>query len=471
MGICEDLWASIEVEKAKPKQLLLPFSDFTNSSTSRSSTDGVQDTGRTFPSICIIQGEVVFPSLLVLLFSSVFCCFANALLNVACTSGISYVQSITKRGQEFLQASKQAKQQQQLRYDSPRNKECEVVVTESTHLLKKPLPPPFSPGTFMWDKGSPISSERNFLQRSLDGMDSPLAGSLRSGPLLQGALESSLHGVRVTCQKCFFLLNPHYMTISIFKCLAIIIFIQYHFDFIPGGWQRFCVCGTANVLSATCTPFLEFLNSYLLPVDNFPEEEKDDIISGSKTNKKKIGKDNSNILVNMENDEVQKDSVLIVEILVRIGHLQLTDLTTVLIQGSSFVIFLAIFFPMFMVFGIIGAILSWVIFFFWGVYYLIRREYYRKRLASTSNKIGNRYPPRWVLFMELIKAGGLRGLTIFLVQVSVIVSFMMGLAILDGFSYSQAREFVLNQLFRWHLWSTVEASWYQWITLCSQLFF
>lgn len=477
MGICEDIWRSVEYEgSTKNCKLLRSYIPVSSGCPSRNSSELDFGSNTVFPSICIIQQEVLFPSILVLLFSSIFCSFVNAIFNGIRASQFSYLQSIINLRRRLLQGSKQGQVQG---YDSPRAMEYDVIITEGTHLLQKPSPPAFSLQGSNWPTRGSFFADDDPYSPSVESMGASLGSNIRTGPLLREALESSLHGVRVACQKCFFLLDPLYMTISIFKCLAVVIFIQYHFDSIPGGWQRFCICGTANVLSATCTPFLEFLNSYILPVDVFSEEEKDDILSGTKTRRKKQKEKMNNnsffsgtaLGLTRDQEEEQKDSVLIVEILVRIGQLQLTDLTTVLIQGTSFVIFLAIFLPMFMVFGIIGAILSCVPVLLGGVYYSIWKLYYGKRLPMGRNQMENIHLWRWCMLMEYAEAAGLKVLTFFFVQLAVVMSFMMGVAVLDGFSFGQAWQFVLSQLFRWHLFTTTETSSYQWITLCSQLFF
>lgn len=451
MNICRDILIRSQGGgriDSVPENQLFPISseDF-------GGQNGSHDTTLSF---CLLQQDVLFPSLLILLCSSIFCSVANGILNAIRSSVLSYFRSVVQRRQQLLEATKQA----QLLAESPASSAGDDVVTESSHLLPSSNssgPIPSSPVIFRMNPKALLASGDDSLVYVDTG--SPLTLSFASSHVYL-ALESSLHGVRTAAQKCFFTLSPTYMVISIAKCFLMVVFIQYHFDSVPGGWRRFCVCGAANVLSATFTPLFEFFNSYILPIDVLPELEE----GNKKVNSKTMNSGN-------EKEEEQKDSVLIVEILVRIGQVQLTDLTTVLIQGSSFVLFSAIFLPPFMIFGTVGAFFSWMLFIVIGAYYFLWKTYYTKSCPFLPHFFRNIRHPIWVTAMELAGAGGLKIWTLFLVQLCVVTCFMMGVAILDGLSYYHSMQFVFHQLFRWRLWTTSEVSWYQWVTLCSQLFF
>lgn len=409
----------------------------------------------TILSFCLLQQDVLFPSLLILLFSSIFCSVVNGILNAIDTSVLSYFRSVIQRRQQLLEATKEV----QRRAESPIRHSIDGAVSETTYLLPPSSSPAFNPSPAMswWNSQSPFKSGEDSAVYVDTGNSMELSFASSQVYL---ALEISLHGVRMAAQKCFFTLSPTYMMISITKCYLMVVFIQYHFDSIPGGWRRFCVCGAANVLSATFTPLYEFLNSFILPIDVHPELEE----GNKKINSKKMN--NSN-----EKEEEEKDSVLIVEILVRIGQVQLTDLTTVFIQGSLFVLLSAVFLPTFLVFGTIGGLFSWMLFFVIGAYYFLWKSYHTKSCPFLPHFLRNIRHPLGVIVTELAAAGGLKILTLFLVQLCVVVSFMMGVAILDGLSYYHSMQFVFHQLFRWRLWTTSEVSWFQWLTLCSQLFF
>ncbi|KEG07324.1 hypothetical protein DQ04_10171000 [Trypanosoma grayi] len=261
------------------------------------------------------------------------------------------------------------------------------------------------------------------------------------------ALLDSLHCVRLEAQRMVFVYNPTYMIIATAKSLTMLVVLQYHFDQ-KGGWDRLVVCSAANLMSGLLTPILEYGAGLLLPLDRDHREKA----------------------VAVEAEE-PKDSVLIVEILVRIGRLELDDLETVLIQGSTFIVFGAVLLPAAIVFCVVGfAAFMWVFAPFWLCYMLVRYLYYRCGGVAAQRAAGR---PQDVLLTpagEFAKAALLKVLTLFLLQWAVQCSFLFGLVLLQGGWYSEALQLEAEHQL-WGSYNLAKMDKFQWLCVVSQLFF
>eukprot|EP00796_Vickermania_ingenoplastis_P008741 gene8741-6147_t len=383
--------------------------------------------------VCVAESELLIPSVLVLLLSSLFCTIINAVINIFSQHFIAYFRSITIKRQHLLRVS----QKSHIVY--PRRDPKSV--DDTTALLPSASLTGYN-RAFFQDMES---------QRPQMGESAESPPSVVPSPIMEEALSDSSQEMRVYSQACLFPFHSLYMTLSTLKCLAVVLLVQYHFDTIPGGWMRFSICGAGNMLSTTCTPLLEYITNMILRPDNAQKP-----------------------LASIPEEENKKDSVFIVEILVRIGQLELTDLTTVLIQGSTFVIFAAIFLPMFIVFCLPGLLTPYSVYLLvllglvalaWNAYYCWGEE-----IPSMTNVLG----PRWaslVMAMAFAKTAALKVFFLFSLQVCIVFSFLMGMAVLDGLSYQQAFMFTRHHMLSLHLMGAQNPSRFQWLALSSQLLF
>ncbi|KPA73468.1 hypothetical protein ABB37_09793 [Leptomonas pyrrhocoris] len=264
-------------------------------------------------------------------------------------------------------------------------------------------------------------------------------------PVVTEALTNTMEAVRLEIQRLIFRFHPYYIILCSIKACAMLLYIQYHFDSIDGGWRRLCVCGAANIFSGLLTSVWEYLNVILLPLDR----------DRAKTAAVKV-------------DEGKKDSVFIVELLFRISSLELDDLPTVLTQGSSFVAFAAVLVPMLLVFCVRGlAQYCWVYVPLLLVYALVRHLYYRGAGAPPSSTARNANAV-FGMTSEMVKAFLLKTFTFFVVLVTVQSAFLLGLAGAENASYDGALHYVKEHQVGLH--RSNFASTFQKLCLLSQLF-
>lgn len=422
--------------------------------------------------VCTLHDEVLIPSLLVLLCSSVFCTLFNAAFNAFGHHLLYYYRSITTERQRLLRVSKHSM------HVNFNHSFAEDILKEVELETRRAAASGVAENDDYVDATSPLLGNARAFFKDMKS-ERPLEESPESpmpivaSPVIKEALSMSLQEMRLQSQTCLFNFHPLYMTISTLKCLAVILMVQYHFDSIPGGWRRFCICGAGNLLSATCTPMLEYVSNLVLPLEN--KQDKQAPAPGG------VAASAAAAAAAIQ-EEDQKDSLFIVEILVRIGSLQLTDLMTVLIQGSTFVIFAAIFLPMSIVFCIPGFLspYSWPLYLLLVFYGMIRSQYYAS--ADSGTGFFHRFcfslpsclrPQRAsvAVAFEFLKAMLLKILTLFVLQVCMVMSFVMGMALLDGLTFRQAGYFVMHHVVSFGLVATISPSRYQVFTLLSQLFF
>lgn len=265
-------------------------------------------------------------------------------------------------------------------------------------------------------------------------------------PVVAEALANTMEAVRLQSQRILFDFHPYYIILCSLKACAMLLYVQYHFDAIEGGWRRFCVCGAANIFSGLLTPVWEYVNTLLLPLD--PDRAQPAVV--------KV-------------DEEKADSVFIVEVLLRIGSLELDDLPTVLTQGSSFVAFAAVLVPLLLVFCVPGMVrYFWVYVPLWTLYALVRHLYYRG--AGTVPSPTTRNAAAVVgMTSEMLKAFCMKALTFFVVLATVQSSFLLGLAWAEKSSYDAALQYAMQLEVSFHLRST-SSSTFQKVCLLSQLF-
>lgn len=268
-------------------------------------------------------------------------------------------------------------------------------------------------------------------------------------PVVAEALTNTMEAVRLESQRLLFQFHPYYIIVCSLKAGAMLLYVQYHFDAIEGGWRRFCVCGAANIFSGLLTPVWEYLNLLLLPLD--PERAQPAVV--------KV-------------DEEKTDSVFIVEVLLRIGSLELDDLPTVLTQGSSFVAFAAVLVPLLLVFCLPGVVrYVWLYVPLWTVYALVRYLYYRGAGALPSPTTRNAAA---VVGMttEMVKAFSMKALTFFVVLVTVQSSFLLGLAWAENASYDAGLRYTADlELAKHRSGTAASRTAFRHICLLSQLFF
>ncbi|ORC91643.1 uncharacterized protein TM35_000052390 [Trypanosoma theileri] len=261
------------------------------------------------------------------------------------------------------------------------------------------------------------------------------------------ALQNSLQYVRLEAQRMVFVYNPKYMIIATAKSLIMLMIIQYHFDF-KGGWDRLVVCCAANLMSGLLTPVLEYGARLLLPLD-LDCGRKDLVVE----------------------PEEPKDSVLIVEVLVQIGRLELEDLETVLIQCSTFIVFGAVLLPAAVVFCVAGfSAFIWVFSPIWLVYALVRYFYYRSASVGVQASSGRGGDVLFTPAGEFVKAALLKVMTLFLLQWTIQCSFLFGLVLLQGGKYVEAlRTEAHYQILGWY--NPMEMNQFQFLCFVSQVFF
>lgn len=375
----------------------------------------------------MVDKEVLIPSLLVLLLSSIFGAVINTVLNAVSDRFLTYLRPIADKRQRLIHVFQVS----------------HIVPVHAAPTAE--LAPLLSPKTF---------TNREFFV-DVENYDSPRFNSpemppvVVASPVVEEALSMSMNEIRMQCQHCVLPSNVIYMVISTLKCLLMILVVQYYFVDPPGGWRRFCVCGAANLLSATCTPLWEYITYTVTSSDM-------DLARKART---------------LLPEEDSRDPLLIVEILVRISSLELTDLSTVLIQGSTVIIFAAVFFPLFCVFCVPALVVlyCWPLFALWGLYAVVWCMYFHR--WRPFPKIRRPQRASTAVTLEFFKAVALKAFTLFVLQVTVEFSFLMGLCLLDGYAFPASYTFVSERMFAVRLLPAADVSLFDRVVLCSQLFF
>ncbi|KAH9592998.1 hypothetical protein LSM04_003149 [Trypanosoma melophagium] len=362
--------------------------------------------------------SILIPSCSILLASSFVSCFLNVLMNcLLCQGSIEKVM-------RYLRAMRST--------NSDVSGEYEYIPIE------------IDPSLGRWEMDTTAYNSSFFQPANNIASSSSIS---HSEVVANEALQNSLQSVRLEAQRMVFVYNSKYMIIATAKSLIMLMIIQYHFD-VKGGWDRLVVCCTANLMSGLLTPVLEYGARLLLPLD---------LNCG--------GKD---LVVEPEEP---KDSVLIVEVLVQIGRLELEDLETVSIQCSTFIVFGAVLLPAAVVFCVAGfASFIWVFSPIWLVYALVRYFYYRSSKLGVQASARGRGDLLFTPAGEFAKAAVLKVLTLFLLQWTIQCSFLFGLILLQGGRYHEALHTEAKyQLLGWY--NPMKMNWFQWLCFASQLFF
>ncbi|KAG5475291.1 hypothetical protein LSCM1_03404 [Leishmania martiniquensis] len=263
-------------------------------------------------------------------------------------------------------------------------------------------------------------------------------------PVVAEVLTNTMEAVRRESQRVIFEFHPYYIILCAIKAFAMLIYIQYHFGPIKGGWRRFCVCGAANIFSGLLTPVWEYAMMLLLPLDV----------------------DRARPVVVKE--EEKADSVFIVELLLRISRLELNDLPTVLMQGTAFVAFAAVLVPLFGVFCSSGLLrYMWIYMPLWVAYLVARHVYYKGAGSPPSSRARNAAA---VVGMtnEMLKAFLMKALTVLVLLFTVQSSFLLGLGWAEGATYNRGLQYMTEHEFGFH--AGAFASSFQKVCLLSQLF-
>lgn len=263
-------------------------------------------------------------------------------------------------------------------------------------------------------------------------------------PVVAEALTNTMEAVRRESQRVIFEFHPYYIILCATKEFAMLIYIQYHFGGIHGGWRRFCVCGAANIFSGLLTSVWEYAMMALLPLDL----------------------DRATPVVVKE--ETKADSVFIVELLLRISTLELNDLPTVLMQGTTFVAFAAVLVPLLGTFCSSGLVrYMWIYVPLWLIYLVVRHIYYQGAGSLPSPRARNAAA---VVGMtnEMLKAFLMKALTVFVLLFTMQSSFLLGLAWAEGATYDEGLQYMALHEFGFH--AGAFASSFQKVCLLSQLF-
>lgn len=263
-------------------------------------------------------------------------------------------------------------------------------------------------------------------------------------PVVAEALTNTMEAVRRESQRVIFEFHPYYIILCTAKAFTMLIYIQYHFGGIHGGWRRFCVCGAANMFSGLLTSVWEYAMMVLLPLDL----------------------DRATPVVVKE--EEKADSVFIVELLLRISALELNDLPTVLMQGTTFVAFAAVLVPLLGAFCSSGLVrYMWIYVPLWLVYFVVRHIYYQGAGSLPSPTARN---AAVIVGMtnEMLKAFLMKALTVFVLLFTMQSSFLLGLAWTEGASYDEGLQYMAFHEFGFH--AGAFASSFQKVCLLNQLF-
>ncbi|GET89707.1 hypothetical protein, conserved [Leishmania tarentolae] len=263
-------------------------------------------------------------------------------------------------------------------------------------------------------------------------------------PVVVEALTNTMDAVRRESQRVIFEFHPYYIILCSTKAFTMLIYIQYHFGGISGGWRRFCICGAANIFSGLLTSVWEYTMMALLPLDL------------------------DRAMPVVVKEEEKADSVFIVELLLRISTLQLNDLPTVLMQGTTFVAFAAVLVPLLGTFCSSGLLrYLWIYVPLWLVYFVVRHIYYQGARSLPSSRARNAAA---VVGMtnELLKAFLMKAFTVCVLQFTIQSSFLLGLAWAEGATYDEGLQYMALHEFGFH--AGVFASSFQKMCLLSQFF-
>ncbi|ORC91644.1 uncharacterized protein TM35_000052410 [Trypanosoma theileri] len=384
-------------------------------------------------SAAYVTQVLIIPPIYIVFLASVLCCLFNAAFNYILSGRGTVARTIEKWSSvlRLLRHSLIVKQK----------KDVKTIVTESNG---------YGEGDGLLDSNT-VSTDHVDNALFFQGISNPQSleetSPVVNASIANEALQNSLQYVRLEAQRMVFVYNPKYMIIATAKSLIMLMIIQYHFDF-KGGWDRLVVCCAANLMSGLLTPVLEYGARLLLPLD-LDCGRKDLVVE----------------------PEEPKDSVLIVEVLVQIGRLELEDLETVLIQCSTFIVFGAVLLPAAVVFCVAGfSAFIWVFSPIWLVYALVRYFYYRSASVGVQASSGRGGDVLFTPAGEFVKAALLKVMTLFLLQWTIQCSFLFGLVLLQGGKYVEAlRTEAQNQVFCWY--NPMKMNQFQWLCFVSQLFF
>ncbi|EAN88720.1 hypothetical protein C3747_9g271 [Trypanosoma cruzi] len=381
-----------------------------------------------------VPDVVLIPPFYVILLASVLCCLWNTAFNYFMSRPGKLAHTIRKWGR-ILRLTRRTKISN-LQEPSGIPPSCGEASIETDGLL----------GTSIFTGDN--SYDTFFIQRMSDTelqVEAPLQPHAN---VLNNALRDSLRSVRKEAQHMVFVYNPKYMIVATVKSLMMLVVLQYHFDY-KGGWDRLVVCSAANLMSGLLTPVLEYGARLLLPLD--------------------LERGTRGVIVEPEEPA---DSVLIVEVLGHIGRLELEDLETVLIQGSTFIVFGAALLPAVVVFCLAGvASFLWLFLPVWTLYMVVRRLYYGHigELEMQRPSLG----PMNVFLTpagEFAKAAFLKVMTLFLLQWTVQCSFLLGLLLLQGGGYEEALQLEASHQF-WGCYNIPEMTRFEWLCFASQILF
>lgn len=246
-----------------------------------------------------------------------------------------------------------------------------------------------------------------------------------ASPVFAEVLQQSCENVRLESQRLILPFNKAFMILSACKCFVMVVWVHYHFVDIVGGWRRLCVCGVGNIMAGAVTPVLCYALTYLLPVDGTPGPLASSAISAEET----------------------KDSVFIVQLLLQISRVELDDLPTVLVQGTAFVVFTAVFLPVVITLGFVGAVAYlWLLVLVWGLWLIGWRWYYsyspalseslvstlhHKALAKNKRSVSSRTVAFVGSLSEFGKAFAVKAFTLWLLQWSIQTTLLLSLGLME----------------------------------------
>lgn len=272
-----------------------------------------------------------------------------------------------------------------------------------------------------------------------------------AAPVVVEALMATQEEIRQAHQQFIFSYHPIFILMSVTKCFVMIIYIQYYFNDVASGWRRLCVCGTAYAMSGLLTPVAEYLCGFLLPLDVSQEAH--------------VG------VVLTDDDEGSKSGAFFAELLLSIAQLNLNNMSDVFVQGSTFVCFATVVLPVFIVFCVPGITMYvWVFLPPWLLLYLLHRSYYYG--GAPPKAAGSCHMTAAVasFVVEFFKTFALKVMVLWLLQVTLQVSLILGLVYIEEHSYLAALSYeARHQLI--HTYHIRDMNTFEFICLVSQLFF
>lgn len=170
---------------------------------------------------------------------------------------------------------------------------------------------------------------------------------------------SRLAEVRIEAQYIVFDTNRAFLLISVLKCLTMLLIMNYHFN-VRGGWNRFVIITGTSLMGGLMNPIIEIAVAAILP--------NDFEVGAAMLRKVRQQKE--------EEDEV-RDSVHVVELVLRYCTYEFKDLTTVFIQGSVFILLGVLIVPPLFAFCVWTMVAyCWAFLIPSYILYRLRRDYY-----------------------------------------------------------------------------------------------